>query len=178
MRVAVIESGVVVNVIIWPDGQALPPDHVASDSADIGDTYDGSVFTKPTIPLAIQKATSLQAVRANFDTAYKQLTTDYTLGQVLSFDRMSQEHDLYQADNAASTPFIDGVLAEYTLWTTGKAAFMTSVGNDEDTFTGAMASIYGKLLNKSKQINDATTVAELPTDLSISLPSIDPEEKI
>ena len=52
MRLAKIEYGAVVNVEIWPDGSELPSGYVASDSANIGDTYEGGEFIPPSEPEA------------------------------------------------------------------------------------------------------------------------------
>lgn len=51
---AVVNDNVVINVIVWngitpyaaPEGCAL----IQSDTAAIGDLYDGAVFTKPAPP--------------------------------------------------------------------------------------------------------------------------------
>lgn len=50
MRVAKIEGSVVVNVELWPEGADLPSGYVASDSANIGDTYEGGEFIAPPVP--------------------------------------------------------------------------------------------------------------------------------
>lgn len=50
MRVAKIESDVVVNVEIWPEGSALPAGYVASELANIGDTYENGEFITPPAP--------------------------------------------------------------------------------------------------------------------------------
>ena len=49
MRAAIINSGVVVNVIEL-DNLGQYPGAVACPNNDIGDLYDGSTFTKPTPP--------------------------------------------------------------------------------------------------------------------------------
>lgn len=46
MRVAIIEGGTVANVIVV-EGGVLPDGGVPSDTADIGDLWDGEVFTPP-----------------------------------------------------------------------------------------------------------------------------------
>lgn len=45
MRAAVIENGVVVNVIIVDNIEG--PNVVATETANIGDLYDGQAFTRP-----------------------------------------------------------------------------------------------------------------------------------
>ena len=47
MRIAIIENGVVINVIVSSE---TPDNGVASNTANIGDAYDGSSFTAPSPP--------------------------------------------------------------------------------------------------------------------------------
>ena len=46
MRVAMIEDGEVKNVVI---SDTVPNNGVASDVANIGDSYDGAIFTTPVV---------------------------------------------------------------------------------------------------------------------------------
>lgn len=50
MRVAKIEGDLVVNVELWPEGSALPTGYVASELANIGDTYENGEFIAPPVP--------------------------------------------------------------------------------------------------------------------------------
>lgn len=63
MRFAIIESGVVVNIALALEPQA--ENWIQSDTASIGDLYDGTTFTKPElvappIPSAPRVVTKLQ----------------------------------------------------------------------------------------------------------------------
>lgn len=53
IRNAIIEAGLVTNVVLSdPEGDWTPPDGtvlVASETASIGDVWDGTVFTPPTL---------------------------------------------------------------------------------------------------------------------------------
>lgn len=74
MRLAIIESGVVTNITKVADGWTgaagewqLPPGAtgIQSDSAGVGDTWDGETFTRPTPPVVVpQSVTPLQARKA------------------------------------------------------------------------------------------------------------------
>jgi|DEB0MinimDraft_6_1074348.scaffolds.fasta_scaffold70440_2 hypothetical protein len=59
MRYAVIENGVVVNIA--ESESALTASWVQSDSARIGDSFDGSVFGAPTPPLSELAADAREA---------------------------------------------------------------------------------------------------------------------
>lgn len=54
MRAAVIEDGVVVNVVEADEAFAAEQGWVISETAAIGDLWDGQVFTKPYPTLAAQ----------------------------------------------------------------------------------------------------------------------------
>lgn len=45
---AIIENGIVVNIAAWDANMA--DEWVQSDTASIGDSWDGKVFTKPVLP--------------------------------------------------------------------------------------------------------------------------------
>lgn len=49
MRYALVKDGIVINAVEWDGETEYAPDGelVASDTAQIGDAYDGSVFTPP-----------------------------------------------------------------------------------------------------------------------------------
>lgn len=82
MLYAIVENSVVTNVMEW-DGESkwAPPEGstlVQSDTAGVGDTYDGTTFTRPTPPTpaaptpsqAERVAAALEA--ANIDPTLKQ----------------------------------------------------------------------------------------------------------
>lgn len=49
-RYAIVEDGVVTNVVEGTAEQAATHGWIAGDDAEIGGTYDGSEFTKPAAP--------------------------------------------------------------------------------------------------------------------------------
>jgi hypothetical protein len=66
MRAAIIENGVVAN-IIEADSLGVFPGLVDATGADIGDLWDGSVFTKPpplppVVPTSVSRAQALAAL--------------------------------------------------------------------------------------------------------------------
>jgi hypothetical protein len=66
MRAAIIENGVVAN-IIEADNLGVFPGLVDATGADIGDLWDGSVFTKPpplppVVPASVSRAQALAAL--------------------------------------------------------------------------------------------------------------------
>ena len=71
MRYAIIENNIVVNVI-----ESEEPVGVASESANIGDVYDGSIFHSPHQPISQGIADSFIISKRAF---IKRLTSDYWL---------------------------------------------------------------------------------------------------
>ena len=79
MRYAILESGVVTNVAEW-DGVTPwgPGDQaVQSDTAGIGDVYDGIVFTVPVVPEVLPDVTA--AVTSPDAAAVAAVADDFTL---------------------------------------------------------------------------------------------------
>lgn len=67
MRVAIIEGGTVANVIVV-EGGVLPDGGVPSDTADIGDLWDGEGFTpSPPAPLADRQAAAWERIKRERD---------------------------------------------------------------------------------------------------------------
>ena len=59
MRYAIVQGGVVVNIVMWSGDTnewTPPPGTIAvqSDTACVGDSWDGSVFSTPA-PVAVQR---------------------------------------------------------------------------------------------------------------------------
>ncbi len=73
MRVAIIKDGIVDNVVIYPDGYELGADEVETETANSGDTYEGTTFKSPGLSAeqlksAIRKAfksASLEPITVN-----------------------------------------------------------------------------------------------------------------
>tara|TARA_R100000734_G_C3291877_1_gene83604 strand:- start:583 stop:939 length:357 start_codon:yes stop_codon:yes gene_type:complete len=74
-RYAVIEDGVVINVVESGATYAKAKGWVASDTADIDDTYDGTNFTKPPVALDTDAGRSMVALRLKRN--YLLSTTDW-----------------------------------------------------------------------------------------------------
>lgn len=61
MRYAIIQNGVVVNVAV--SEQALESNWIASETAAIGDLYDGQSFTRPQQPDPVPEVVSMRQAR-------------------------------------------------------------------------------------------------------------------
>lgn len=70
MRYAILENNIVINTILCEESFALEnfPDAIQSDTADIGDIYNGSSFVKvKPIPVVPEKVSARQIRLAMYD---------------------------------------------------------------------------------------------------------------
>lgn len=88
MRAAIVEDGVVINVIEVESLEALPG-LIAGDGANVGDQWDGSVFSRPTAP--------------TLEPTPRQLTVDdYRVAIQRMLDDKVRERRFYDILNAVS----------------------------------------------------------------------------
>ena len=120
MRHAIVKNGIVVDIQEWRAVDA-PIGAVASDTANIGDTFDGSVFIPP-VYIPTQAEIDAGAKTTKEKEFRKKVTVD-TVDFSLDDDSRALyvEAGLYfQLDNATTIPFFPAigqtVTLDFTMW--------------------------------------------------------------
>lgn len=119
MRYVIVDAaGVVINVVLWAGGSqwigAPGETPVQSDTAEIGDCYDGTRFAPLAPPaLSLEQARTRQhaAINAGFSAATAALTAGYPAAEQISWPTQQAEVAAYQADPTAPTPVLDAIAA-------------------------------------------------------------------
>ena len=121
-KYAVIEDGIVVNLIVWDGKNALSPDLgepvVASDNISIGWRYDGSDFSSPPEPEKTQAEISLLNL-SSAQSEYDKATT-----KINSLNEHIQDADF----NDVTEDVVKESLSEWTGYRKALRAYLKSDG--------------------------------------------------
>ncbi len=111
MRAAIIESGVVAN-IIEVDHLGIFPNLVDATGADIGDLWDGSTFSKPIPDLVAEKASQTALVSAACQAAIVAGFTSSALGASHTYPAKPTDQQNLNASVVAS--LLPGIASDWT----------------------------------------------------------------
>lgn len=180
MRAAHVINGVVVNIIVVSslDFPVSPGYLVQTDTAGIGDIYNGVVFTRPEVPIATARLRKSREMRKASGLARRAGFTSSALGTAYFYstdnafgDSDDDEKDAELLQAAVLKALIEKDTLNWTIsWpcsADGGATYsvlphtsaqMRQVGHDGLV---AMQAVRGKLRTKLAEIAVATTVAQV-----------------
>lgn len=104
------------------------------------------------------KAAKLNEINGMYDAATSSLVSTYPLTELLTFDKQEKEARSWNADNAAATPFLDGLALARGI---DKAELVRRVIAKSDAFQTAVATLTGLRQRFEDQIAMATTAEEV-----------------
>ena len=167
MKFCKIENGKVTNVIKAEQSfvDSLPDTYIASETAFIGQEFDGTNFIVPTpvLPtLEENKATKIKQVQDKYEA--QRLSLMPLPEERKTWNIQEAEYNAYMLDNLAPTPAIDGLVSGDNAvgGTITKAELIAKIGLNITAYINAIAMITGMQHGYERKINSPTiTQAEL-----------------
>lgn len=104
------------------------------------------------------RAIKLEEVNATYNDATSALVATYPQTEILTFDKQEKEARSWGADNAAETPFLDGLALARGI---DKAELVRRVIAKSDAFQAAVATLTGLRQRYEDQLSMATTAEEV-----------------
>lgn len=161
MKFCRIENGKVTNIINAEQAfiDTMTDTYVASETAYIGQEYDGTSFVVPVVvakTIDELKAEKIKQLHTKFNTDYTNYLAQYPTIEIESFKDRGNEAKDYMLDNTTPTPLIDATLkVGYT--EAQRVAEITAV----DTKAKYILNLGGIARDTRDLINACTTQAEL-----------------
>lgn len=156
---AIIEGGVVVNMIEADATHATNVGAVLATGSAVGDLYDGEVFTKPVVSLSDLKTAKMLEVNSAFESVITTMKAGYTEDEIKSWDKQENEARAYVLDAGATVPLLTAMA---TAGGTTVSALVTRVIIKADLW----ATNYGAELGKKQGLEDAILVAATAHDVA------------
>lgn len=167
MKFCKIENGKVTNIITAEQAfvDTLTDTYIASETAFIGQEYDGISFVVPEVvakTIDELKASKIKQVQVKYEAQRIALIT-VPSGEKDTWDEQRKEYEAYMLDNLTPTPSIDGLVAGDNLvgGTMTRAELIAKIGENIDAYRSAVATITGMQHGYERKINACTTQAEL-----------------
>ena len=104
------------------------------------------------------RAIKLEEVNATYNDATSALVATYPQTELMTFDKQEKEARSWDADNAAATPFLDGLALARGI---DKAELVRRVIAKSDAFQAAVATLTGLRQRYEDQLSMATTAEEV-----------------
>ena len=105
-----------------------------------------------------RKSARLAEINAAYNLAVSSLVSTYPSTELLTFDKQEKEARSWDADNAAATPFLDGLALARGI---DKAELVRRVIAKSDAFQAAVATLTGLRQKYEDQLSIATTEEEV-----------------
>jgi len=151
------DDGSTVGVIYTPTNTFIPSTPAGSDDwlaylswLAAGNTPDAAAVES----LAQAKARKEAEMRATAAASIQAIVSPYTLEERETWFTQVKEAEAYTANNAASTPFIDAIIAARGVT---KAEQVNNILTKKALYEAAVGAILGRQQNRADQITAATT---------------------
>ncbi len=157
MRYTKLNGNTVENIIkATPEFVSGKPEYIQSDTAQIGDVWNGSEFTtpEPVINLDEAKEKKLLAMKTEYQAKIDKLYEAYPAFEMDSFPVQKAEWTAWMQDNTAPTPYVDALAASRNKT---KEEMMQRIG----TAAVGIATIQGELQKRREAVQAATTIDEV-----------------
>ena len=154
MRYAKLNGNTVENIIkATPEFVAGKPEYIQSDTAQIGDVWNGSEFTtpEPVINLDEAKAKKLEKLKNEYQKKIDDIYKWYPKFEMETFPVQKAEFTAWDADHNAPTPFVDTLAAQRG---EDREVVLQKIG----AAVHGIASIQGELQKRRKVVQEANTI--------------------